>query len=109
MTPRNSRLRTLWREYARGHLTMSEIATLLGRDVVDVLQAFEDLGYSRTVDQIRLTESERARIVNTIATDRLARGGAPAYRRVEVARDAIASERIEGMDARRWIRRGDSE
>ena len=109
VTPPTSKLQILAREYALGHLTIGEIATLLERDVVDVLEAFERFGCGRTIDQIRLSESERMRILREIAEDRAARGGEPAYSRAAVARDTIASERLEGVDARRWILRGDSE
>jgi hypothetical protein len=36
---------------------------LLERDVVDVLEVFERFGCGRTIDQIRLSDSERVRIL----------------------------------------------
>lgn len=109
MTPFIWKLQILAREYALGHLTIGEIATLLERDVVDVLETFERFSYCRTIQQIRLGDSERARILEGIDKDRVARAGVPAYSWAAVARDAIASERLAGVDARRWILRGGSE
>ena len=53
---------------------------------------------------IRLDEDARSRILALMEQDRRARGGRPAYDRAYVQRDVIASERIEGVDAREWVR-----
>ncbi len=95
MTLDEERYKILFREYALGHLTMREVATLLGHDVVDVLVEFEHLGDSRTIDQNRLNAFERSTILERIERDRLARGGEPVYSADAVARDVIASERLE--------------
>jgi hypothetical protein len=69
-----------------------------------VIFLLEENGFQRPLDVIRLSDEERAEILRKMRTDRLQRGGVPEYCKDLVDRDVIASERIEGVDARPWIR-----
>ena len=101
-----SRLRVVGREYAAGNLSISDAATLLESDVPDAVALLERCGYHRTLDVIELKPAERADRLTRIRADRLHRAGQPAAPADAVARDVIASERIEGVDARHWMRSG---
>lgn len=82
------------RLYRRGQIEVSEIARLLGWPPEKVAFEFERLGVARTLDAIRLTPAARAERLAQIARTR----GRPSASLAR--RDAIASQRIEGIDAR---------
>ncbi len=92
------------RAYSRGTLSLEDVAALLRLDPSDAILVLERCGYCRSLDAIRLDEDARSRILELMEQDRRARGGRPAYDRAYVQRDVIASERIEGVDAREWVR-----
>lgn len=82
------------RLYRQGHVEVSEVARLLGWPPEKVAFEFERLGVARTLDAIRLTPEARAVRLAQIAKTRAR--PSPSLAR----RDAIASQRIEGIDAR---------
>lgn len=93
----------LGRKYLEGSMTVSEVAAKLGLHPTDAVELLEDHGFHRSAEQLRLSEDDRSEIFEAMRADRLARGGAPAYDHEHVLRDTLASERIEGLDARRWV------
>lgn len=90
--------------YAEGRASIEEVAAMLGRDVPDVVALLEERGYRRSIEGIRLAEVERAAKLRQIREDRVARDGEPRSTESDIARDVVASQRIEGIDARPWLR-----
>lgn len=103
--PTTSTLRAAGNAYAEGRLSIDEVAASLGVTIPDALALLEAQAYSRTVDQLRLTPEQEAARYHAIRRDRLARSGRPARNDALVAREVIASQRIAGIDARRWLSR----
>ena len=92
--------------YGDDLLSITEVARLLGVAPPDALIMLVSGGYHRPLEVIRLTPEERQARLQAIRIDRLARKGAPAPDEDLIARDVIASERLESVDARRWISLG---
>jgi hypothetical protein len=92
------------RVYAEGRASIDEVAAMLGLEVPDVVALLEDHGFRRSVDALRLSDEGRRERLESIRRDRLERAGQPASSPSQVARDVIASQRIEGVDARPWLR-----
>jgi hypothetical protein len=90
--------------YAEGRLSIDEVAAVLAMGVPDAVALLEQQGFRRTVDGLRLTADKRAQRLRTIREDRIARAGATSARADWVAREVIASQRIEDIDARPWLR-----
>ena len=90
--------------YAEGRASIDEVASMLARDVPDVVALLEERGYRRTIDELRLSDEERASRLAQIRDERISRQGEPREDRSLAARDTIASQRIEGIDARPWLR-----
>lgn len=101
--PRGEQFNRIGDAYRRGLLSVSDVADAFGVTPPDAVVLLEQHGFCRDIETIRLSEGERARILQRLRADRLARNGQPRPDPVRVARDVIASERIEGVDARRWI------
>jgi hypothetical protein len=91
------------RLYQRGVIELKEASKLLAESPTDTIAILEEQGFGRTVAKIRLTTDERRRGLAQIREDRIHRSGAPSYSREIVRRSTIASERIEGVDARPWL------
>jgi hypothetical protein len=102
--PEGDALATAGHIYAEGRASIDEVASMLGREVADVAALLEENGYRRSIDGLRLTDEERAQRLAQIRADRIARGGKPREDRALAARETIASQRIEGIDARPWLR-----
>ena len=100
---RSSKL--IGRAYAEGRLSIDEAAVLLVLTPSDAVDYFEKHGFCRTSEVYKLSDEQRQAMLADIRRDRLARGGQPRFSQAMVARDVIASERIEGVDARAWVRR----
>lgn len=89
--------------YADGRLSLDQAADALQMDRADVVALFEDSGFTRPIDVIRLTADERARLLAAIRKDRAQRSGA-AIDSIDLAkRSVVTTQRIEGVDARPWI------
>jgi hypothetical protein len=93
----------LGQAYADGRLSIDELASLLGADVPDALAHLEQQGFRRVPEHLRLTAEARHERLSRIREDRLARQGEPAPAPELVRREVIASQRIEGIDARQWL------
>jgi len=102
-----NRLKVIGRVYMTGEMDIDEVALLLGVDSPDAAALLEQHGYARPLGVITLSEEERERRYNAIREDRLNRRGATEPFAERSSRDVVASERIEGVDARRWVPRGD--
>ncbi len=100
-----NRLNILGREYIQGALSVEDVATLLDLEPMDAVAVLEARGYNRPLEKIILTEEQRADKYARVREDRLRRGGRFISSPELVARDVVASERIEGVDARRWVKR----
>lgn len=92
--------------YAEGRLSIDEVAAVLGMGVPDAVALLEQQGFRRSVEGLRLNAEKRGERLRIIHEDRLARSGAglTSPRPDWVAREVIASQRIEDIDARPWLR-----
>ena len=97
--------RFIGRAYSRGQLSGSEVGLLLGVSSADAIGILELEGYRRALDAIQIDVAQRNDILDRIRTDRLERNGEPSYSHAYVNQDVVASERIEGVDARAWVSR----
>lgn len=79
--------------FLEGRIEIADLARLWGRAPEEVAAEFERLGFVRSLEAIELGEAERNRRLAQISR-------AGAVSRALVARDVIASQRIEGIDAR---------
>lgn len=94
-------LHVLGTAYAQGRLTVIEVATVLGVHVADALVLFEQHGYSRPLEVIRLSPEDRKQRLALLRRERLE--GLPATDDDFVRREVVATQRIEGIDARHWL------
>jgi predicted HTH domain antitoxin len=90
--------------YATGAISITQASKILGVHPSDALAELEERGHCRSPDALALSAEDEAALFRRIRADREQRGGAPAFSAERVAREAIASERIEGVDARQWLR-----
>lgn len=97
------RARLLGLAYAQGRLGLDEVAELMGRSRSDAIAYLEKHGFCRAPAAIELDDRQRAEILRGLREDRLARAGKPQVDERLVVRDVIASQRIEGIDARPWL------
>jgi len=101
----SERVNLVGRQYAEGTLTIQEVAQLLELHVVDAVAELEAKGFARDLSVISLTDTEQEQVLDRIRVDRQSRRGIYKPSREAIARDVVASERLEGVDARRWITR----
>lgn len=94
--------RAAGRAYAQGRITATEVALLLDLTPSDAVALLEEQGFHRPIGVIELTDADRAERLTKIREDRLARSGASAPSNDLIDRDVVASQRIEGVDARQW-------
>ena len=90
------------RMYAHGRLSIVESANLLRMSPPDALRHFEEQGFWR--NNVGLTDEQRESMLEKIREDRRARGGSPRPSAARAVRSAVASSRIESVDARPWLR-----
>jgi hypothetical protein len=98
-------MRIVGEQYRRGHIRLKDAARVLGMSSSDAVFELEQDGFSRPASAITLTEDEREAAYQRLRQLRLQRTGAPVVDPDLLERDVIASERIESVDARAWIRR----
>jgi hypothetical protein len=91
--------------YSRGHISVEEVAKLLAIHPVDALALLDQAGFQRPIELIGLDSKVRSVILDQMRADRLHRAGRFEPSAERISRDVVASERIEGIDARRWIPR----
>lgn len=99
----DQRLKLVGPEYAAGRLEVTDAAKVLELAIPDAVVKLEECGYARPLEHIALRSDERDRLYQALRSDRLARGGKPAPSSGAVARDVIATQRIESVDARCWL------
>ena len=98
-------MRIVGEQYRRGHIRLRDAARLLGMSTSDTVFELEENGFCRAATAITLTEADREVVYQRLRTRRLHREDPPTVDDELVERDVVASERIEGVDARAWIRR----
>ena len=98
-------MRIVGEQYRRGGLRMHDAAVLLGVSTADAVFELEQDGFARPLSAIELSEAERTAIYERLRRQRRQRATPPVVSQDLVERDVIASERIEGVDARVWIHR----
>lgn len=96
-------LHIVGRAYAEARLTLDEAAHLLSMPTPDAVAWLEEYGHARDLESIRLSDEERSSAFAALRSDRISRGGVPSDNPERVARAVIASQRIEGVDARPWL------
>lgn len=93
----------LGRAYAAGVVNARELAPVLRLSVPDCVVELERHGYSRSLEALSLAEERRSQHYTSVRQERLARASAaPSLKREDIERDVVATERIEGVDVRRW-------
>jgi hypothetical protein len=102
--PGREALVTAGTAYAEARLSIDEVAALLGLSVSDAVAALEAHGFRRAVDGLRLADDARTERLRVIRAERQSRAGLPGADPGLVARDVVASQRIEDIDARPWLR-----
>ncbi len=98
-------LRIAGTAYAKGHIRVDEVAKLLAVHPVDALALLDQGGFHRPLELLEMDEDSRRKVYERMRADRLSRLHAFEPSTEMIARDVVASERIEGVDARRWIPR----
>ncbi|MCC7131770.1 MAG: hypothetical protein IT352_03945 [Gemmatimonadales bacterium] len=99
----SERLGLVGRKYAEGVLSIEDVGLILRLSTADAVAALELHGFQRRIEVIRLSHDERTARFGRMRADRLARNGEPIFDPSFVDRDVVASERIEGVDARPWM------
>ena len=89
------------RAYAEGRLSLREVAAILAVEPSDAIALLEEHGFCRAVDVIRLAPEEQKAKLAKLREHRLSSSEADTSL---VQRDVIASQRIEGVEARPWFR-----
>jgi len=100
--PDDPRVTTLGVAYAEGRLTLEEVVTLMAMRIEDVVALLERHGYARHIDKIRSAPDLQRRL-RAAREDRLRRKGAPEFSQSQLAREVVATQRIEDVDARPWV------
>lgn len=97
-------LAAVGRLYESGRATVADCADLLQMRPEDVVAELEALGFGRSVETIRLSAEQRSDLLARTRVARLS-GSLTASCSDEglVRRSVIASTRIEGVDARKWL------
>jgi hypothetical protein len=98
-------MRIVGEQYQSGRLRIHDAAKLLGVSTSNAVFELEQDGFARPLSAVTLDDRERDAIYQRLRQQRRERTGAPMVDQELVDRDVIASERIEGVDARAWIRR----
>jgi hypothetical protein len=102
--PQADALHAAGRACAEGRLSIDEVATVLGIAPQDAVALLEEQGFRRSIREVRLQEAARNDKLRAIREERIARRGEPDLREDLVAREVIASQRIEDIDARPWLK-----
>ncbi len=94
------RLRVLAPKYAAGEMSPGHIARVLGITEEDALALMDKHEIARPLSALRLPDAKRAEFLERIESDRAKRDGAPRNDPKQATRAALASQRLEGVDAR---------
>lgn len=90
--------------YERGQLSIAELSRCWSLSVPDMIVQLDAMKIVRSPEALRLSEDDRRVRLAKLRADRLVRGGEPAPDPDAVDRSVIASQRIEGIDARGHLR-----
>lgn len=96
--------RLIGRAYVEGRLSLNEVSRILAWSRPETARWLERMGYARDLTVIRLTDEEREERLAKIHRDRVERKGRPVHSEELAARDVIATQRIEDVDASPWIK-----
>lgn len=98
------RVRLVGEIYQAGAFSVPDVALLLGLGPADAVALLESHGYARPLAHIRLGPERREQMLSALRRDRL-EDPRPwrAPTEEETVRHVIASERLEGIDARAWL------
>lgn len=99
----DDRVRIIGPDYAAGDISLKDVTHALGLSAPDAVALLEDFGYARPLEHIALTEEKRALRYGALRRSRQQRQGKPHADPSVIARDVIATQRIEDIDARPWI------
>jgi hypothetical protein len=102
--PRSAALLAAGHAYAEGRLSIDEVAAVLELPIPDAVAQLEEHGYRRSVEGLRLSEEAKQQRLAAIREERRARNGVPGAVPDLVRREVIASQRIEDVDARPWLK-----
>lgn len=97
------RVKVVGVEYTLGKTSIEEAATVLELPVAEAVALLEDHGYWRPLENVALDEEARSALYDRLRQSRLARSGKPAPNASRTTRAVVASQRIEGIDARPWV------
>jgi hypothetical protein len=100
------RLKVVGMDYTLGKSSIEDVAEVLELPIADTVALLEDHGYSRPLAQVALSETARSEYYAQMRECRLARADKPSADPNRVARTVVASQRIEGIDARPWVHSG---
>ena len=89
--------------YNRALVSVHDVAYALHLDIFDALSLIEKHGYCRPIESIELSSEERAAQLKRIRENRIRRGGKVTVSESEISSSVIASQRLEGVDARPWV------
>jgi hypothetical protein len=99
------RIRVAGRAYEEGRLSLVELSGILGLPSSDAIFVLERNGFCRDATVIRLSDDERSQLLARLASTCTAAEPTAEKIRDLVPRLVVASQRIEGVDARPWITR----
>jgi hypothetical protein len=99
----HQRLKVVGVAYAVGQSSLEQVAEILKLPIADTVALLEDHGFARPVSKIALSEESRSNLYERLRRDRATRSGKPQVNPGRVFRSVIASQRIEGIDARPWV------
>jgi hypothetical protein len=99
----HQRLKVVGLDYTLGQSSVEQVAEVLALPIADTVAMLEDHGFARPVSNVTLTEESRSNLYECLRQDRAKRAGKPQGNPQRVARSVIASQRIEGIDARPWV------
>jgi hypothetical protein len=97
------RIRIVGPDYAAGQLSLGDATHALAMSAPDTVALLEKFGYARPLEHIALTEERRALHYGALRRSRQQRHGKPHAEPSAIARDVIATQRIEDIDARPWL------
>lgn len=95
-------LRVMGRAYADGRLSVGEVAVAVAVSAPDTVELLQKHGFVRPPEAQLLSNEQLGAALKRLRDERLRRGGAPFISNELLARDLIATERIEGVDVRSW-------
>lgn len=100
---RDAKLSVAGPAYLERRLSLDEVCVFLQLPRSDAVALLEQYGFARPEENIRLSSAARNALLERIQEDRDARQGEPDPRPSHIAREVVATQRIEGVDARPWL------